>query len=104
MIVLQTNVSRRRAAASCGSGWQLSTPHQEVSMEQLSLHVRKSKLAVLERLISAIRASHDEIDAWVAAAQDAFPVIQDRGFQSAAEGNGYRSRPSCRWEMRQQRV
>ncbi|MFD3581248.1 hypothetical protein [Streptomyces sp. NPDC058683] len=68
--------------------WQLCMPYQQVSMEQLSLNVREPKLAVLERLISAIRASHDEIDVWVATTQEAFSVIQDRGFRSAAESNG----------------
>ncbi len=32
--------------------WQLGRPYQEVSLAQLSLNVRKSKLDVLERLIS----------------------------------------------------
>ncbi|MGW7545646.1 hypothetical protein ACWGKQ_31730 [Streptomyces sp. NPDC054770] len=54
-------------------------------MGQLSLNVRKPKLAVLEEPISAIRTSHDEIDAWVATAQEASPVIQDRGFRAATE-------------------
>lgn len=67
--------------------WQLGMPYQEVSLEQLTLNVREPKLAVLERLISAIRMSHDEIDAWVTTTQEAFAVIQDRGFQSAAEGD-----------------
>ncbi|MFF1901786.1 hypothetical protein [Streptomyces sp. NPDC058206] len=65
--------------------WQLSMPYQEVSMAQISLNVRGPKLDVLENLISAIRTSHDEIDAWVATAQEAFPVIQDRGFRSASD-------------------
>ncbi|MEU6348947.1 hypothetical protein ABZ896_06430 [Streptomyces sp. NPDC047072] len=56
-------------------------------MEQLSLNVRESKLAVLERLISAIRTSHDEIDAWVVTTQEAFPLVQDRGFRAASGGN-----------------
>ncbi|MFI1398747.1 hypothetical protein [Streptomyces sp. NPDC020681] len=65
--------------------WQLGMPYQEVSMEQLSLNVSKPKLDVLEELISAIRTSHDEVDAWVVTTQHAFPVIQDRGFGAAAE-------------------
>ncbi|MFE6410238.1 hypothetical protein ACFVOR_25325 [Streptomyces sp. NPDC057837] len=68
--------------------WQLGMPYQEVSLAQLSLNVRESKLDVLERLIRAIRASHDEIDAWVATAQDTFPVIQDRGFRAASGDDG----------------
>ncbi|MER5203794.1 hypothetical protein [Streptomyces sp. NPDC002825] len=60
--------------------WQLSMPYQEVSLEELRLNVGGQKLDALLELISAIRSSHDEIDAWLAAAQQAFPVIQDRGF------------------------
>ncbi|MFF9098836.1 hypothetical protein ACF1AX_37700 [Streptomyces sp. NPDC014802] len=64
--------------------WQMGMPYQEVSLAQLRLNVRKPKLDALERLISAVRTSHDEIDAWVATAQDAFPVVQDRGFRDAS--------------------
>ncbi len=67
--------------------WQLCMSYQEVSVEQLSLNVREPKLCVLERLISAIRTSHDEIDAWVATTREAFPVIQDRGFRAASDSN-----------------
>ncbi|MDN3272446.1 hypothetical protein [Streptomyces sp. MA15] len=66
--------------------WQLSMSYQEVSMKELSLNVGKPKLDVIEELISAIRSSHAEIDAWVATAQQAFPVIQDRGFRTAPDG------------------
>ncbi|MFF8395964.1 hypothetical protein [Streptomyces sp. NPDC016172] len=66
--------------------WQLSMPYQEVSMDQLSLNVSAPKLEVLDELISAVRASHDEVDAWVATVRDAFPVVQDRGFQAASGG------------------
>lgn len=65
--------------------WQLSMPYQEVSMEQLSHNVRKAKLDALAELIRALRTSHDEIDAWVVTAQQAFPVIQDRGFPAAQD-------------------
>ncbi|WP_369166423.1 hypothetical protein AB5J49_00310 [Streptomyces sp. R28] len=67
--------------------WQLSMPYQEVSMDQLSLNVSEPKLEVLEELISAARTSHDEVDAWVATVRDAFPVVQDRGFQAASGGD-----------------
>ncbi|MGI5401892.1 hypothetical protein ACQEVG_21105 [Streptomyces sp. CA-135486] len=67
--------------------WQLSMPYQEVSMEQLSLNVRKPKLDVLEELVSAIRTSHDEVDAWIVTTQQAFPVIQDRGFRAASDSD-----------------
>lgn len=62
--------------------WQLAMPYQEVSVEQLRANVRKPKLDVVEELISAIRTSHDRVDAWVATTQQAFPVIQDRGFMA----------------------
>ncbi|MCZ0991586.1 hypothetical protein [Streptomyces diastatochromogenes] len=68
--------------------WQLRMPYREVSLEQLSLNVSQPKLDVLNQLISAIRTSHAEIDAWVATTQDAFPVIQDRGFRAASGGGG----------------
>ncbi|MEU9114061.1 hypothetical protein AB0D04_20315 [Streptomyces sp. NPDC048483] len=55
--------------------WQLSVPYQEVSMEQLHRNVREPKLDVIEELISAIRTSHDEVDAWIAAVQQAFPAV-----------------------------
>ncbi|MFF0160093.1 hypothetical protein ACFYRY_21540 [Streptomyces sp. NPDC005263] len=67
--------------------WQLCMSYQEVPMKELSLNVREPKLAVLEWLISAIRTSHDEIDEWAATMQEAFPVIQDRGFRAASESN-----------------
>ncbi|WP_053691210.1 hypothetical protein [Streptomyces sp. WM6372] len=62
--------------------WQLSMPYQEVSLEELRLNVSRQKLDALMELISAIRSCHDEIDAWLAAAEKTFPVIQDRGFSS----------------------
>ncbi|MEU3822413.1 hypothetical protein AB0E74_22745 [Streptomyces sp. NPDC030392] len=66
--------------------WQLSMPYQEVSLEELRLNVGGRKLDVLIELISAIRSSHDEIDAWLAAAETTFPVIQDRGFSLDSDG------------------
>lgn len=67
--------------------WQLCMSYREVSVEQLSLNVSESKLAAVEQLISAVRTSHAEIDAWVATTQEAFPVVQDRGFRSVSDGN-----------------
>jgi hypothetical protein len=67
--------------------WQLCMSYREVSVEQLSLNVSESKLAAVEQLISAVRTSHAEIDAWVAITQEAFPVVQDRGFRSVSDGN-----------------
>ncbi|MGV9625367.1 hypothetical protein [Streptomyces sp. NPDC003487] len=66
--------------------WQLVMSYQEVSMDELSRNIGKPKLDVIEALISAIRSSHAEIDAWVTTTQRVFPVIQDRGFR-AAQGN-----------------
>lgn len=67
--------------------WQLCMSYREVSAEQLSLNVSEPKLAAVEQLISAVRTSHAEIDAWVATTQEAFPVVQDRGFRSVSDGN-----------------
>ncbi|RRR81758.1 hypothetical protein [Streptomyces sp. RP5T] len=65
--------------------WQLVMSYQEVSMDELSRNVGKPKLNVIEALISAIRSSHTEVDAWIAATQRVFPVIQDRGFRAAQD-------------------
>ncbi|MFI6285508.1 hypothetical protein ACIBCM_12235 [Streptomyces sp. NPDC051018] len=68
--------------------WQLGMPYQEVSLEELRLNVGKLKLVVIEELISAIRSSPAEIDAWVDATRQAFPVVQDRGFRAALDNDG----------------
>ncbi|MBP0455836.1 hypothetical protein J5Y04_40885 [Kitasatospora sp. RG8] len=68
--------------------WQLSMSYQEVSIEQLRLNVGSRKLDAIMELISAIRSSHDEIDAWLVAATEAFPVVQDRGFGATSDCNG----------------
>ncbi len=60
--------------------WQLVMSYTEVSMDDLVLNVGESKLDVIEKLIGAIRSSHDAIDAWIEATQQAFPMIQDRGW------------------------
>lgn len=65
--------------------WQLLMPYREVSVEELRLNVAgRQKLDAIEELIRAITSSHAAIDAWVAAAQEAFPVIQDRGFRAGS--------------------
>ncbi|MEV7169732.1 hypothetical protein AB0O18_08555 [Streptomyces sp. NPDC093224] len=66
--------------------WQLSMPYREVSLEELYRNVGAEKMEALIELISAIRSSHDETDAWVVAAQERFPVVQDRGFGSDNAG------------------
>jgi hypothetical protein len=66
--------------------WQLSMPYQEVSLEEPRLNVGRQKLDALMELISAIRSSHDETDVWLAAAEQTFPVIQDRGFSLDSNG------------------
>lgn len=73
-------------------------------MDGCSLNISEPNLAVLEELISAVRTSHDEVDAWVATVRDDFPVVQDRGFQAASGGDSQRNNLSCRWEMRQQAI
>ncbi|WP_051755564.1 DUF6192 family protein [Kitasatospora purpeofusca] len=67
--------------------WQLVVSYTEVSMDELALNVGGSKLEAIEELIGAIRSSHDAIDAWIAATQQAFPVVQDRGW-TASESDG----------------
>ncbi|MEU1593561.1 hypothetical protein ABZ468_12050 [Streptomyces sp. NPDC005708] len=69
--------------------WQLVMSYQEVSMDELSLNVGKSKLDVIEALISAIRSSHADIDAWITTTQQVFPVVQDRGFRAAQDNESY---------------
>ncbi|MGA4960274.1 hypothetical protein [Streptomyces lavendulocolor] len=66
--------------------WQLCMPYKEVSLEELRLNVGRQKLDALIRLISAIRSSHDEIDAWLASAEKTFPVIEDCGFNLNRDG------------------
>ncbi|MEV5988799.1 hypothetical protein AB0L85_27965 [Streptomyces sp. NPDC052051] len=65
--------------------WQLRMPYREVSTDELVRNVGKPKLAVIEALISAIRSSPAEIDAWITTTQHAFPVVQDRGFKAAQD-------------------
>ncbi|GAA3905782.1 hypothetical protein GCM10022207_88940 [Streptomyces lannensis] len=67
--------------------WQLVVSYQEVSMDELSLNVGKPKLDVIKALISAIRSSHADIDAWIATTQRVFPIIQDRGFRAAQDSD-----------------
>ncbi|MEU6406997.1 hypothetical protein [Streptomyces sp. NPDC046985] len=67
--------------------WQLVMSYQEVSMDELSRNLGKPKLDVIEALITAIRSSHAEIDAWIATTQHVFPVIQDRGFRATQDGD-----------------
>lgn len=68
--------------------WQLAMPYREVTMEQLCQNVREPKLDVIKQLIGAIRTSHAEVDAWVAAVSEVFPVIEDRGFRAAFGDEG----------------
>ncbi|MEU9713867.1 hypothetical protein [Streptomyces sp. NPDC047976] len=63
--------------------WQLVMPYREVSMDELRLNTSTPKLDVIQALISAIRSSHADIDAWITTRQQAFPVIQDRGFSAS---------------------
>ncbi|MFB8025622.1 MULTISPECIES: hypothetical protein [unclassified Streptomyces] len=64
--------------------WQLSMPYREVSMQDLSLNIGQEKLDALEALINAIRSSPARIDAWTAGAEQAFPVVEDRGFRGSS--------------------
>ncbi len=67
--------------------WQLVMSYQEVPADELSRNIGKPKLDAIEALISAIRSSHAEIDAWVATTRRVFPVIQDRGFRAAQDND-----------------
>jgi hypothetical protein len=69
-----------------GSGGSMS--HQEVSLDELSLNAGKPKLDVIEALISAVRSSHADIDAWITSTRQVFPVIQDCGFRAAQDTDG----------------
>lgn len=67
--------------------WQLSMPYQEVSVAELRLHVGRRKLDVVMELISAIRSSDEEIDAWLAGTVRTFPVLQDHGFSATSDNH-----------------
>jgi len=65
--------------------WQLLMPHREVSEEEeeeLQTHVDPGKLEAVEALIEAIRTSPDQIDVWIVSTENAFPIIQDRGYET----------------------
>jgi hypothetical protein len=59
--------------------WQLSMSYTEVTLEQLREHVDEPKLTAIEALIDAIRSSSDDVQAWIDATEDDFPIIIDRG-------------------------
>ena len=65
--------------------WQLEMTYQEVTHEDLRTHVTAPKLQAVEDLIRAVRTSPDEIDAWIAAAEQAHPVVHDRGHQAESD-------------------
>lgn len=67
--------------------------YQEVSIDALSLNLSRPKVNLIEELVSAIRSSHAEIHAWIAATQQVFPVVQDRGEPQRRAAGG--PRPSC---------
>ncbi|WP_328442765.1 hypothetical protein [Amycolatopsis sp. NBC_00438] len=62
--------------------WQLAMTYQEVSARELQAHVSVGKLNAVEALIEAIRCSPDRIDAWILSAEQAFPIIHDRGHEA----------------------
>ncbi|WP_157429828.1 hypothetical protein [Actinomadura oligospora] len=65
--------------------WQLSMPYREVSLEELRAHLGERKLAAVEALIAAIRTSPERIDAWADVVEPEFPVVHDRGHETARE-------------------
>jgi hypothetical protein len=56
--------------------WQLSMTYQEVTMRELREHVTETKLHVIEGLVQAIRESPAEIDDWILATENGWPIIQ----------------------------
>jgi hypothetical protein len=67
--------------------WQLSMSYQEQTLQELRTHVGETKLQTVESLISAIRSSPEQIDAWVHANEQAFPMIHDRGYGTRGPGD-----------------
>lgn len=61
--------------------WQLAMTYQEVTMDELRAHVGAEKLAAVESLVEAIGQSPEQIDAWIIAAEEALPIIHDRGYE-----------------------
>ncbi|WP_330310598.1 hypothetical protein OHS17_01000 [Streptomyces sp. NBC_00523] len=68
--------------------WQLSMPYREVSVAELRLNVGQQKPEVAVELVSAIRASHEEIGAWLCGSVQTFPVLQDHGFSATLDSRG----------------
>jgi hypothetical protein len=62
--------------------WQLLMTYQEISEQELQTHVAPEKLEAVEALIKAIRTSPDQIDVWIASAENAFPTIHDRSYDA----------------------
>jgi hypothetical protein len=62
--------------------WQLSMTYQEVTEADLDRHVSTVKREVVQKLIDAIRRSPDAIDAWIAATDQEFSPVQDRGYEA----------------------
>lgn len=59
--------------------WQLSMSYTEVRIEQLREHVHEPKLTAIEALIDAIRSSAEDVEKWITATENAFPIAFDRG-------------------------
>jgi hypothetical protein len=62
--------------------WQLSMKYQEMTEADPDRHVGPVKREAVQRLIDAIRHSPDAIDAWIAATNQDFPLVQDRGYEA----------------------
>ncbi|MET9765102.1 hypothetical protein ABZ016_39625 [Streptomyces sp. NPDC006372] len=67
--------------------WQLCVPYREVTLDQLRENVGGPKLRLVEELIEAVRTSPEAIDEWIDAVENAFPVVQDRGFEAQVRLN-----------------
>lgn len=63
--------------------WQLLMSYSEVTLEQLREHVHEPKLTAIEGLIEAIRSSAQDVEAWITATEQAFPITFDRGVHAS---------------------
>jgi hypothetical protein len=67
--------------------WQLSMTYREVTEEQLRMHLRADRFEAVEALLAAVADSPNAIEMWIRETTQAWPEIQDRGFQ-ATQGDG----------------
>lgn len=56
--------------------WHLEMTYQEVSYEELKLHLSGRKMEVLETLFDAIEGSHSAVDEWISQQQKNWPRLE----------------------------